>query len=314
MKQRVSILYLCFLLCFLCGACGKGDMKENNNVPVITTEVNEDLMENDSSCQELDILQQNEESVNEQKLYVGEYNSYYVNEPGLQIRKNNDGTYLIQIGIYRLTQLDNCVGVEIDNRIEFSTNEWGEGREITGTITVDNDIATVKLQAEWSDTWFKDICEYKYYKISDIPNIYVYDSTEEVTDDVKEEITASDNVTDDLIVNELEKLAGEYEYLSDYGVGKLIIEKNEYTYDISDYDSESSYRFLADSSNIESIENNRIYIKYPEQVFQDDTVIFCYYILEYGADEMDVYYKQSEQTDEQLLYHATKKNQELLNE
>lgn len=133
-------------------------------------------------------------------------------------------------------------------------------------------------------------------------------STEDVTDDVKEEITASDNVTDDLIVNELEKLAGEYEYLSDYGVGKLIIEKNEYTYDISDYDSQSSYRFLADSSNIESIENNRIYIKYPEQVFQDDTVIFCYYILEYGEDEMDVYYKQSEQTDEQLLYHATKKN------
>ena len=133
-------------------------------------------------------------------------------------------------------------------------------------------------------------------------------STEDVTDDVKEEITASENVTDDLIVNELEKLAGEYEYLSDYGVGKLIIEKNEYTYDISDYDSQSSYRFLADSSNIESIENNRIYIKYPEQVFQDDTVIFCYYILEYGEDEMDVYYKQSEQTDEQLLYHATKKN------
>lgn len=144
------------------------------------------------------------------------------------------------------------------------------------------------------------------YNQADISNNVT--STEDVTDDVKEEITASDNVTDDLIVNELEKLAGEYEYLSDYGAGRLIIEKNEYAYDISDYESQSSYRFLADSSNIESIENNRIYIKYPEQVFQDDTVIFCYYILEYGEDEMDVYYKQSEQTDEQLLYHATKKN------
>lgn len=70
---------------------------------------------------------------------------------------------------------------------------------------------------------------------------------------------------------------------------------------------QSSYRFLADSSNIESISNNRVYIKYPEQVFQDDTVIFCYYILEYGEDEMSVYYRQSEQADEQLLYHATKK-------
>ena len=123
------------------------------------------------------------------------------------------------------------------------------------------------------------------------------------------QVDISNNVTDDLIVNELEKLTGEYEYLSDYGVGRLIIiEKNEYAYDISDYESQSFYRFLADSSNIESIENNRIYIKYPEHVFQDDTVIFCYYILEYGEDEMKVYYKQSEQADEQLLYHATKKN------
>ena len=137
------------------------------------------------------------------------------------------------------------------------------------------------------------------YNQADISNNVT--STEDVTDDVEKEITASDNVTDDLIVNELEKLAGEYEYLSDYGVGRLIIEKNEYAYDISDYESQSSYRFLADSSNIESIENNSIYI-------QDDTVIFCYYILEYGEDEMNVYYKQSEQEDEQLLYHATKKN------
>ena len=144
------------------------------------------------------------------------------------------------------------------------------------------------------------------YNQADISNNVT--STEDVTDDVEKEITASDNVTNDLIVNELEKLAGEYEYLSDYGAGRLIIEKNEYAYDISDYESQSSYRFLADSSNIESIENNRIYIKYPEQVFQDDTVIFCYYILEYGEDEIDVYYKQSEQTDEQLLYHAIKKN------
>lgn len=130
-------------------------------------------------------------------------------------------------------------------------------------------------------------------------------STEGVLDDVEKEITSTDIVADDF--KELDKLVGEYEYLSDYGVGRLIIEKNEYAYDISDYESQSSYRFLADSSNIESISNNRVYIKYPEQVFQDDTVIFCYYILEYGEDEMSVYYRQSEQADEQLLYHATKK-------
>ena len=106
---------------------------------------------------------------------------------------------------------------------------------------------------------------------------------------------------------ELENLTGEYEYLSDYGTGKLMIQKSSGGYDISDYESESSYRFLADSSNIETIENNRIYVKYPEQVFSDDTVNFSYYVLEYSTDEINVYYGESGFEEAQLLYHATKK-------
>ena len=138
-------------------------------------------------------------------------------------------------------------------------------------------------------------------------------ATEDVTGDGEEKLSVSPKVADDLIVNELKKLVGEYEYPSNYGMGKLIIKESDYGYDISDYESQSSYRFLADSSNIENIENSRIYIKYPEQVFQDDTVIFSYYILEYSADEIDVYYRQSEHAEEQLLYHATKKNEVLSN-
>ena len=45
---------------------------------------------------------------------------------------------------------------------------------------------------------------------------------------------------------ELENLTGEYEYLSDYGTGKLMIQKSSNGYDISDYESESSCRFLAE--------------------------------------------------------------------
>lgn len=105
-----------------------------------------------------------------------------------------------------------------------------------------------------------------------------------------------------------ENPTGEYEYSSDYGAGKLIIQKTSDGYDISDYESEDSYRFLADSSNIETIENNRIYIKYPEQVFSDGAADFCYYILEYSADGINVYYRKSPQGEEQFLYHATKKS------
>ena len=108
---------------------------------------------------------------------------------------------------------------------------------------------------------------------------------------------------------ELENLTGEYEYLSDYGTGKLMIQKSSNGYDISDYESESSCRFLADSSNIETIENNRIYVKYPEQVFSDDTVNFSYYVLEYSTDEINVYYGEAGFEEAQLLYHATKKTE-----
>ncbi len=120
--------------------------------------------------------------------------------------------------------------------------------------------------------------------------------------------TRNDNIAGSDLA-ELEKLTGEYEYLSDYGTGKLMIQKSSSGYDISDYESESSYRFLVDSSNIETIENNRIYVKYPEQVFSDDTVNFSYYVLEYSTDEINVYYGESGFEEAQLLYHATKKTE-----
>ena len=121
-------------------------------------------------------------------------------------------------------------------------------------------------------------------------------------------VSLADSNLVESLKEELENLIGEYDYLSDYGMGKLIIEKTAYGYDVSDYESESSYRFLADSSNIETIENNKIYIKYPEQVFSDGTVSFSYYILEYSIDEINVYYKKSVLEEAQFLYCATKKN------
>lgn len=75
------------------------------------------------------------------------------------------------------------------------------------------------------------------------------------------------------------------------------------------YNSELSYRFLVDSSSIEIIENNRIYIKYSEQVFSDDTVIFGYYILEYNTDELNVFYSESSSKNVQFLYHVIRKKE-----
>lgn len=101
--------------------------------------------------------------------YVGDYNDYGTDAPELLIRKNEDGTYLIQIGIYRVTTMEDCAGYETESGIAFTVNDWDWGNgEIRGTITVDGDVATVTFTAGWLDN---GITEYKYYKTSDTPNI-----------------------------------------------------------------------------------------------------------------------------------------------
>ena len=151
MKKKLMMLFLCMMVVF--SACGKSDNEKNpekdNNV---------DVMESNKTTEAV------QEDVTE-IVYEGEYASYDINEPMLFIQKGEDETYSIQIGIYRLVQLDNCIGVENGDQLDFSTTEWGEEQEITGTITLDGDIATVTLYAPWSDTWFKDVNKYQYYKV-----------------------------------------------------------------------------------------------------------------------------------------------------
>lgn len=100
--------------------------------------------------------------------FVGQYNSYDIDEPELQIKKNEDGTYKIQIGIYRVTSLYDCVGEYTEKGIVFSAY-WGS-KVFEGIITLEDDVATVTFT---SSNWIVDVNEYKYYKTSNIPNIYV---------------------------------------------------------------------------------------------------------------------------------------------
>lgn len=120
---------------------------------------------------ENDLTESNVNSSTNTDIYIGEYNDYAINEPMLEIQKNDDETYKIQIGIFRLIQLYDCVGYATEDGIQFSTTEWGDDREIRGMITFESDIATVTFISGWSD--FSNIVEYEYYKTSDIPNIYV---------------------------------------------------------------------------------------------------------------------------------------------
>lgn len=102
--------------------------------------------------------------------FVGEYYDYDVKEPNLEIRKNEDETYAIQIGIYRLASIDDGVGILQDDKLVFTATDPG-GKPLEGYITLNGKIATVTfVDSEWE--YFSDKNEYQYYKTSDTPFIY----------------------------------------------------------------------------------------------------------------------------------------------
>ena len=117
-----------------------------------------------------------ENSVVSAEEYVGEYNSYDVDEPDLEIQRNEDGTYTIQIGIFRLVLLDECEGEYTEEGIIFSTDDYAmeyTGKPFRGIITLEDDVATVTFtSSNWKE--YSDLTEYKYYKVSDIPKIKDY--------------------------------------------------------------------------------------------------------------------------------------------
>ena len=66
--------------------------------------------------------------------------------------------------------------------------------------------------------------------------------------------------------------------------------------------------FGPDETNVKNEEENKVYLEYPAQVYEDDTVIFEYYILEKASDGIDVYYSPSSFDEAEFLYHAVREN------
>ncbi len=243
-------------------------------------------------------------------------NELVINGPygGIYLDARNNKVYEFAAGdgtavILSYTYYNGSVWIMYSNRsstgFEYYHLEKFEGAEnLVAEMNFGEEFDINNPEAGIKYTWNETEISYDEYTTL-CSKIFAAQVTSE-TENNKNETYQTQTKKDDV----LENLIGQYEYLSDYGTGKLIIEKTSYGYDISDYESESSYRFLADSSNIETVENNRIFIKYPKQVLSDDTVIFCYYILEYNTDEINVYYKKSEREEEQFLYRAAKKNKE----
>ena len=103
-------------------------------------------------------------------VYVGEYLDSDAGDPNLEIAKGEDGTYIVQIGIYRLTTLDDGVGELTAKGMEFTATD-AAGNPISGVITVENQTAAVTFT---DSTWeyLENGSSFQYSKCSDSPNIW----------------------------------------------------------------------------------------------------------------------------------------------
>ena len=207
MKKVTWILAFAVVMCIL-SSCGQTKNSENTQTNIIsrTTEINDDSSEveetqsDDASASantnpnpinghkedeqsvinevpetQNDNIEEEQSTTDEAKpdLYEGEYSDYDVNEPSLEIKKNNDETYQIQIKIYRLFYLDDGVGKVTEKGLEFEAT-GPNGNKVNGVIRLEEDIATVTFfSQEWID--FAGLSKYKFYKTSNVPDIYVYE-------------------------------------------------------------------------------------------------------------------------------------------
>ena len=150
------------LLIMLCVATIvlSGCVKEDNN----TSEAFDSL---DIPIKEGEDIDSN---VIDEALYIGEYLDYDCNEPNLEIAKGSNGKYIVQIGIFRLTTLDDGIGELTPEGLSFTATD-AAGNPISGIITVEEQIATVTFT---DSTWalLENGTTYLYTKSSDEPTIW----------------------------------------------------------------------------------------------------------------------------------------------
>lgn len=106
----------------------------------------------------------------DEAIYIGEYLDYDNNEPNLEIAKGDNGKYIVQIRIFRLTELSDGIGELTPEGMLFTATD-AAGNPISGIITVEDQIATVTFT---DSTWelLESGSVYQYSKSSDIPNIW----------------------------------------------------------------------------------------------------------------------------------------------
>ena len=108
-------------------------------MPTLTSEV---TLSDDGSFTLSDI------SENKEYPFVGDYLDLdKTSDMNISLRDN--GKYDVKIGIYRLTNLDDGIGIMTEEGLQFTATD-AAGNPISGIITLENDTATVTFT---NSTW-----------------------------------------------------------------------------------------------------------------------------------------------------------------
>ena len=128
-----------------------------------TTEVDTtEKQELDETSVEAEAIESNDADSRANLMYEDEYLDYEYNEPELKICANEDGTYLVHIGIIRLTVFEDVDAIVTDAGLEFTTED-DAGNPIKGVITLEGNDAVVTFT---ESTWdlIPNGTAYRYYR------------------------------------------------------------------------------------------------------------------------------------------------------
>jgi len=154
MKNKLGLL-LCIVVMVLAG-CVQRNLGASTEPEITRTQLAE------TQPTEIEAL--------DETTYIGEYLDYDNNEPNLEIAKGNNGKYIVQIGIFRLTTLSDGIGELTPEGMLFTATD-AAGNPISGVITVEDQIATVTFT---DSTWelLENGSAFHYRKSADIPNVW----------------------------------------------------------------------------------------------------------------------------------------------
>lgn len=179
-KTLCVIIGIIAAIAMLAGCAAETTTPEDTTAPVETAAATDTTTTDDATTTTDDAATTTDDAAatttedtttTEEVVYVGEYSDNDGTDCKLEIAANEEeeGKYVVQVSIYRLTDLSDGVGEVTEEGLTFTATD-AAGNPITGVITLDGEKATVTFtESTWSNIANGDTFEYT--KTSDTPTI-----------------------------------------------------------------------------------------------------------------------------------------------